>query len=349
MILKGNNLKNYVLYFTDANQINIREESIPIPKSDEVLIKNFFSGISAGTEMLFFQGLMPPDISLDTTIPSLKHQISYPFKYGYCSIGKIVETGNQKLNHLMNQWVFVFNPHESYFCANENQLILLPEDISPYDAVFIPNMETAINLILDGSPLIGENVLIFGLGILGLLTTALLQQFPLAGLVGIDHYPKRRKLCIDLGANYTLDAAQDRFDFELRKYINELKPNHIDLIYELTGNPEALNTAISFAAYEGRIILGSWYGKKQGLIDLGGKFHRNRIKLIASQVSTLASELQGRWTKKRRFDIAFNMLKKIKPARFISHEFHITDANKAYHLLQFNPHDTLQVILTYEE
>jgi threonine dehydrogenase-like Zn-dependent dehydrogenase len=215
-------LKNHVLYFTNPEQINILEESIPIPKIDEVLIQNVISGISAGTEMLFYSGLMPRDMPLDETIPSLKQQINYPFKYGYCSVGRVIDVGTKKLNHLLNQCVFVFNPHESFFCANEKELIILPEDISPYDALFIPNMETAINLLLDGSPLIGENVLILGLGVVGLLTTALLQQFPLSVLMGIDFHKKRRDICLELGAKFTFDAGQSNLDLELRNYLDEL-------------------------------------------------------------------------------------------------------------------------------
>lgn len=321
------------------NQIDILEEPIPTPKKDEVLIKNRISGISAGTEMLFYRGLMPTDMLLDESIPSLKHQHSYPFKYGYCSIGDVIEVGDKKFNHLLNQRVFVFNPHESYFCAKEDQLILLPESISLEDAVFLPNMETAINLLLDGMPMIGENVLVFGLGVVGLLTTALLCQFPLSRVSGIDLYPKRRNLCLELGGQHVFDDNSSDLD--------QFKQHSIDLIYELTGNPDALNSAISLAGYESRIVLGSWYGRKPCHIDLGGKFHRHRIKVIASQVSTLASKLQGRWTKERRLDTAIHMLEKIKPTRFISHQFHITDAQKAYQLLQNYPDETVQVTLTY--
>ncbi len=328
--------------------MTVLEEPIPKPKADEVLIKNSISGISAGTEMLFYRGLNPTDLCLDDAIISLKHKMSYPFKYGYCSVGKVVETGSKKLNYLLDKWVFVFNPHETYFCAEENQLIVLPDQLSPQNALFIPNMETAINLVLDGSPLIGENVLILGLGVVGLLATALLQQFPLSTLLGIDLFAKRRSASIGLGAEYAFDASRSDLLLQVKSYLKEIKQNHIDLIYELTGNPEALNSAIALAAYEGRIVLGSWYGRKSCSIDLGGRFHRNRIKIIASQVSTIASELQGRWTKARRFEVAFKMLDKIKPERFISHNFHITDAQKAYQLLDKNPNDTLFVTLTYE-
>lgn len=254
-------MKNHVLYFNKPNQIRVLEETIPKPELDEVLIQNVQSGISSGTEMLFYRGLIPADLCMDETIPALRHPLHYPFKYGYCSVGKVIETGHPKLNHLLNQWVFVFNPHESYFCAREHQVIVLPKQISPLDALFIPNMETAINLILDSSPLIGENVLILGLGIVGLLTTALLQQFPLASLLGGDLHAKRRELCQELGAEKTFDALHADFCRHVTEYLQNVTPHSIDLIYELTGNPEALNHAISLAAYEGRIVLGSWYGK----------------------------------------------------------------------------------------
>lgn len=340
-------MKNYVLYFTKPHAVQVVEEPIPTPEHNEVLVKNVVSGISAGTEMLCYKGLIPEDLSLDDTISSLQHKITYPFKYGYSSVGKIVDVGNSHLNYLRDKSVFVFNPHESYFCAKEEQLVLLPDHLSDQDALFIPNMETAINLLLDGSPLLGENVVVLGLGVVGLLTTALLQQFPLSALIGVDLLQNRRHLGLEVGANLAFDNQPD-LQSRLENQLQHLKHRDIDLVYELTGNPEALNSAISLVGYEGRIVLGSWYGKKPCQINLGGKFHRNRIKIIASQVSSLASKLQGRWTKDRRFDVAFDMLEKIKPTRFVSHQFHITEADKAYHLLATAPQDSLFVTLTYE-
>ena len=40
-------------------------------------------------------------------------------------------------------------------------------------------METALTLALDGSPLAGEQVVVFGQGIVGLLLAAILIRFPL--------------------------------------------------------------------------------------------------------------------------------------------------------------------------
>lgn len=340
-------MKNYAIYFLNPHHVEVQEQAMPIPTQDEVLIKNRFSGISAGTEMLFYRGLVPTEMAIDATIPGLHKPSCYPFKYGYASVGEVVEVGHKKLNPLLNQSVFAFNPHESYFCVKETNLTVLPSEFSNSDAVFLPQMETAINLLLDSAPLIGENVLILGLGIIGFLTCALLSSYPLNTILALDLYAKRRQLGQELGIT-TFDAANPATENQIQQKLSTFKHTKLDLIFELTGNPNSINQAIQLASYETRIILGSWYGKKTANLELGGKFHRERIKIISSQVSTIASELTGRWTKKRRFDLALDMLKKIQPSRIISHQFQITEAKKAYEVLDKKPQDVLQVILTYE-
>jgi threonine dehydrogenase-like Zn-dependent dehydrogenase len=120
-----------------------------------------------------------------------------------------------------------------------------------------------------------------------------------------------------------------------------------DLTFELSGNPAALNDAITLTRFSGRIVIGSWYGEKPAEIKLGSSFHRSRIKLISSQVSTISPELAARWDKPRRFDVAWNALERIKPERWITHRFALKDAASAYRMLDENPQETLQVLFTY--
>ena len=54
-------------------------------------------------------------------------------------------------------------------------------------------METAVNLVMDARPIIGERVMVIGQGIVGLLTTALLSRFPLNRLITLDRYAIRRR------------------------------------------------------------------------------------------------------------------------------------------------------------
>ncbi|MGD0952689.1 MAG: zinc-binding alcohol dehydrogenase [Methanotrichaceae archaeon] len=281
----------------------------------------------------------------DDNIPSLSSKFVYPFKYGYSAVGKVISLGKEVDSRWMGRMVFAFQPHESYFIADPETLILIPDDISPEDSAFLPNMETAVNFLMDGSPLIGEHVAVFGQGIVGLLTTSLLSQFPLTKLVTFDRYPLRRKASHELGAHVCLDPADDCLVEKIKEHL----PNGADLTYEISGSPNALDQALITTGFAGRVIIGSWYGSKCVSLDLGRHFHRSRIRLICSQVSRIAPEFSGRWTKGRRFDVAWEMIRRLKPSRFITHRFPIQLAAEAYQLLDKNPEKTIQILLTYHE
>jgi threonine dehydrogenase-like Zn-dependent dehydrogenase len=126
-----------------------------------------------------------------------------------------------------------------------------------------------------------------------------------------------------------------------------MQPGGADLVYELSGSPAALDQAIQACGYAGRVVMGSWYGQKRANLDLGGRFHRSRIRLISSQASSLAPELSGRWTKERRFSVAWKMLGQVRPARWITQRFPLEQAGSAYRLLAEEPGQTLQVVFTY--
>jgi threonine dehydrogenase-like Zn-dependent dehydrogenase len=121
------------------------------------------------------------------------------------------------------------------------------------------------------------------------------------------------------------------------------------LTYELSGNPAALDQAIAVTGFNGRIVIGSWYGQKRADLNLGGGFHRSRIRLISSQVSSIAPEWGGRWSKGRRLRVAWQMLQHVRPVHLITHRFPLEQASDAYALLDQHPEEAIQVLLTYDE
>jgi threonine dehydrogenase-like Zn-dependent dehydrogenase len=121
----------------------------------------------------------------------------------------------------------------------------------------------------------------------------------------------------------------------------------MDLCFELSGAPEALDQAIAVTGFDGRVVVGSWYGQKRASLDLGGRFHRSRIRLVSSQVSTLAPALTGRWSKARRFELAWEMLRQVRLARLVTQRFPVEQAAEAYQLIDQQPGETIQVLLTY--
>jgi threonine dehydrogenase-like Zn-dependent dehydrogenase len=210
-------------------------------------------------------------------------------------------------------------------------------------------METSINFIMDGGPVIGEQVAVFGQGVVGLLTTALLARLPLSSLITLDRHSLRRKKSLALGAQASLDPQSPDAAAHLTSLLQKDSPYAgADLTYELSGNPDALEKAIEITGFNGRVVIGSCYDQKQVGLDLRGRFHRSRIRLISSQVSTIAPEWTGRWTKPRRLQIAWQMLQHLKPAHLITHRFPLAKASQAYALLDQHPEEAIQVVLTYE-
>lgn len=336
--------------FEKPYSVALKEEPMPTPGAREVLVKTIFSAISAGSELRVYRDQMPSGLPADMTIKALSKPFRYPLKYGYASIGEVMTAGPGLEQSWQGRQIFCFQPHESHYTAKIEDIIAIPASIDLKQALFLPNMETAINFLMDGRPVIGECVYVFGQGVVGLLTTALLAQFPLYQLVTLDRYASRRRASLSVGADSSLDPAEPAAkDVTPGAGTRNGAGGPADLVYELSGAPQALNQAIQVAGFGARIVLGSWYGSQVANLDLGGRFHRNRIQLISSQVSTLPPEFAGRWTKKRRLGMAWEMIRKLEPAHLITHEFPFSQAKEAYELLDKRPDEALQVIFTYEE
>lgn len=336
------------LFFMGPHRVEVREEPLAPPGPGQVLVQTLISAISPGTEMLVYRGQAPGDLAVDETIPALAGRFDFPLKYGYSAIGRVIALGEGVSGDWQNRLVFAFHPHESHFLANLEELLLPPPQLIPEAAVFFPNMETAVTLVMDGRPQLGEQVAVFGQGVVGLLLTGLLSRLPLASLVTLDLHASRRGLSTERGAHLSLDpAAPGVLKLLLDNLSGSGSYRGADLCYEVSGNPKALEQAIAATGFHGRVVIGSWYGLKKADLNLGGRFHRSRMRLISSQVSTVAPELSGRWSKFRRYQLAWRMLAEIDPTPLITHRFPLTQAAQAYALLDQNPAEALQVILTY--
>lgn len=323
------------LFFTAPRQVEVRESNLPLLKEDEVLVETICSAISAGTEMLVYRDQFP---QLKDSHDAVSSELKYPLAYGYACVGKVREIGKVVGKEWQDRLVFSFQPHTSHFVSKPENLFPIPNSLKPENACFLPNMETAVNLVQDGAPILGERVLVLGQGIVGLLTASLLHEFPLENLTVVDAIELRRK-------------AMKEIEGQMSK-VNKLSPSDLqsssfDLVFELTGSPSALNTAIEHTSFSGRIVIGSWYGQKRAEIDLGGSFHRSRIQLISSQVSSISPTLSGRWDKSRRFEVAWQALERIQPQKWITHRFSLNEAANAYRLLDENSHETIQVVFDY--
>lgn len=76
-------------------------------------------------------------------------------------------------------------------------------------------------------------------------------------------------------------------------------------------------------------------------VDLGGRFHRERIDVRSSQVSMIALGLSGRWNREHRHETVWNRLQHLDLSPPYTHELALEDASEAYELLETSSNEAV--------
>jgi 2-desacetyl-2-hydroxyethyl bacteriochlorophyllide A dehydrogenase len=326
------------LWFNAPRSLEIRSGALPTPGPGQLLVRTSFSGISGGTEMLAYRGELDPQMAIDETIGSLGGTFQYPFTYGYSCVGTVSQSRSADIAE--GAVVFAFHPHQDEFVVAARDVVVLGS-VDPRLGTMFPLVETALQISLDAGPVFGETVAVFGLGTVGMLTSLMLRR---AGA-----YP----LGVDL-ARWRLDAA---IDLGIEAVAPEVLPDvlrdrglsaGIGLAIEVSGNPEALRSALGILAHEGLVLVASWYGTKDVPLPLGADFHRRRLTIRSTQVSTVPARSSHRWTTARRRDTVVDLLGDLPLDRLATHTIPFAAAADAYSAIDDGLDGLIHVALGYQ-
>jgi threonine dehydrogenase-like Zn-dependent dehydrogenase len=287
--------------------------------------------------MLVYRGEVGAELPLD--LPTLAGGYGFPLKYGYASVGHAVAVGRDVRGIHEGDLVFALHPHQDEYVVRETLVRRLPGG-GPEQGVFLANLDTAINVVLDAKPRLGDVVAVFGQGVVGLLVTQLLRRSG-ARVIAIEPWALRRSFAKRCGADVVIARSDPA----------RLRPltagRGADIAVEASGSPSALQDAIDCVGPEGTVVVCSWYGEKPVPLDLGGSFHRGRVRLVSSQVGRIDPSLAPRWDRERRLGLATELLPELILAELITHRIPFARAAEAYALLDRQSADTVQVVLTY--
>jgi 2-desacetyl-2-hydroxyethyl bacteriochlorophyllide A dehydrogenase len=336
-------LEARALWFTAPRTAELRPEMVPPPGPGEVRVKTIASAISHGTEMLVYRGEVPADLPLD--LPTLEGDFSFPIKYGYASVGRVIDAGQGAEGLSPGDPVFVHHPHQGVFVVPAELTVRLPEGLDPTLGLFFANLETALSVVHDAPLRLGETALVFGQGVVGLLVTRLLGLAGAERVLAVDPVKKRRELALEMGAHEAFEPGED-----LRERLLEATTGRgADLAVEASASGTALQDAIDAVAVEGTVVVASWYGTKPVALSLGGHFHRGRIRLRSSQVGRMNPELGPRWDRVRRAEAVLGLLPRLPLQRLFSHRIAFQEAPLAYRLLDEGSDEAVQVVLIHDQ
>lgn len=265
------------------------QEPLTPPAAGEVLVRARHGAVSRGTELLVYRGQVPASEFERMRAPFQAGTLPGPVKYGYVSVG-VVEEGPVEL---MGRDVFCLFPHQDRYVVPTSAVLPLPEGLPPARAVLAANLETALNGIWDAAVLPGDRVVVVGAGVVGLLTAWLAAGVRGCEVEVVEPLPERRSIGQLLG---------------LRCVAPDAATGDADVVVHASGSPLGLRQALSLAGFEARLVELSWFGACEVSLPLGEAFHVKRLRIVSSQVGSVAARQRARWTHARRLQLALRLL-----------------------------------------
>ena len=330
-------MKGRVLRFVAPRRVGHAVVEVRPPADGEVLVRTHWSGISGGTELLAYRGELDAGSARDETIRSLGGSFVYPFAYGYSCVGEVLTSRVDGVPERAT--AFAFHPHQDLFTVRGSDVVIV-DKVEARLATLFPLVETALQVSLDAGPRLEEPVVVMGLGPVGILTAGLLDRAG-AEVVGVDPRRDRREAAVLFGVP-AVDVA------EIDAAVEQLTSGAgVPLVVDATGRPSALAHALELLRHEGEVLVCSWYGTKDVSLPLGREFHRRRLQIRSTQVSTIPARLAGRWDVQRRRAVATRLLSDLPLKLLATHDVPFDEAGEAYAALDRGEAGLMHVGLRY--
>lgn len=238
-------MKSKNITFFDHSRAAVTYEDVPELKENEVRVKAITSLISCGSETYHYIG----DFEEGMHWASMKEM--YPLSSGYTMCGNVIAIGNKVKKFNIGDRVYSRSPHKSICNVAQDRVGLLPDDISPQQASWIPMVRVADNCYRAIDFKFAQDIVILGLGVFGLMCV---QYGKIAGarrIIAVDRNPYRCRIASKIGATHIINSSIDKCQKDVKTILGDLA----ECIIDATGTPEGLNIAGVLAKRMGKIAL----------------------------------------------------------------------------------------------
>ena len=342
--------------------VSIEESPVPKVRPNHMLIQNEVSLISAGTERVLLdfgkagwigKARQQPEkvrMVLDKvrtdglfeTLDAVRSKIDTPQTPGYCAVGVVVDSGCSSDDLKPGTRVVSNGSHAQYVCVPRTLCAAIPDNVSDETASFAVLGAIGLQGMRLAQPSIGEVVVVYGLGLIGLLTVQMLVANG-CRVLGVDLSKERCQLAESYGAQVIqadeqIDVVAEAIRFSRGRGVDAV------ILTVSTKSNDPVSQAAQMCRKRGRIVLVGVTG-----LDL------NRSDLYEKEISLQVSCSYGpgrydpvyeelgqdypigyvRWTEQRNFEAVLDLMStgSIDVSSLITHRYDLEDGEKAMELL----------------
>ena len=364
-----------ILQHLKTGEMQLTEVPCPQVGRGQVLIQTKASLISAGTEKMlieFSKGNLiqkarsQPDkvkqvldkMKTDGLMPTLDavfRKLDEPLPLGYCNAGVVLEVGAGIADLQPGDRVISNGNHAEVVCAPRNLVSKIPDGVTDEHAAFTVLSSIALQGIRLAQPTLGEKVMVFGMGLIGIITTQLLRASG-CEVLGVDFNTERLAMAESFGAK-TVDLSKRADPIAAANGWTGEKGVDAVLITASAKTDDIMHQAAESCRKRGRIVL-------VGVVGLNIRRDDFFAKELTFQVSASygpgrydeAYEQMGqdypagfvRWTEGRNFEAVLSAMANggLDVNLMITHRVQFENALKAYETVE-NDSSALGVVLKY--
>ena len=365
-----------VLQRLDDGRTFLLDVPVPAASGVKVVIRTQASLISAGTERMlveFGRGNLldkaraQPDRVKDvlskvrtdgllSTLDAVQSKLATPIPLGYCNAGVVNEVGSQVTRFRAGDRVVSNGPHAECVVVPHTLVAKIPDNVSLECAAFTPIAAIGLQGIRLAQPTLGETIVVYGLGLIGLLCVQLLRANG-CNVIGIDRSAARLNLGERFGAR-VLDGS--RVDVvEQVTTLTDGRGADAVLLTLASESEEPIRDAARMSRKRGRIVLVGVTGlnltrdeffKKELTFQVSCSYGPGRYDPQYEERGVDYPAGYVRWTEQRNFEAVLGAMSsgQLDPSPLITHRFDLADAARAYELITSDA-PSIGVVLRYPD
>ena len=313
-----------------------------------VRIKVDFGAPKHGTELVQFRGINPfltskydKEYQLFLEDDSVKNN-PYFMRMGNMWVGSIIEKGDDIKHLSVGERVAGYGPLRSTQIIEAKKVMKMRDRMTWKEAVCFDPALFALGGIRDGHVRMGDAVVVFGLGAIGLIAAQMAKLSGSAAVIVVDPIARRREAAMRSGADLAIDPNTEDAGLEIKKACGS---RGADTVIETSGSYSALHQAIRGLAYEGNVAVVGWYKECKSGINLGLEAHFNQPNIILSRACSEPNRDYPRWNFDRIKEVCWEMLSRgdLKCEDIVDPVVNFDESPQAYIDIDFHPEKSIKL------